>query len=105
MYFSKNNRTNGWIYGRETIYLEEKQFEVSQEEPSHDSSQHILERKVPSLSFVQGGWRIDRNPDAPVYEERDPNWAEYCEECEKKKAAWTRAEELHKLCGTYQENK
>ena len=75
MYFSKNRTsrwTNGWIYGRETIKLEEVQSEVFQE-PLHDSFLpkrrkiiRIRERKGPSLGMIQGGSRNDRNPNALV---------------------------------------
>ena len=93
--------------GKHTL---EKHSEVCQK-PSHDSVHQkrreysqIRERKRPPLRIIQGGSRNDRNPNARVYEERDPNWTDWCEEYARK-AAWNRAKVLYKIRGPYQENR
>ena len=50
---------------------------------------------------------IEKRPQSkcsPAFEERDPNWTDWCEESSRK-AAWFRAKELDKIRGTYQVNK
>ena len=64
---------------------------------------HRADREPSNTSWAEDGARNaalqwDRNHNASVYEERDPNWTEYCEE-HGRKAAWTRATELYKHCG------
>ena len=54
---------------------------------SAEKLNQIRERTGPSLPTLQGASRNDRNPKRllSVYEERDPNWTDWCEEKQEKR--------------------